>query len=162
MAVHRSYSPCIFGLTYGRWPLKIYFFKWRNWYGLWRNWCEDFEAWKLVFIVSFFLFLSHRKNCTVKGGLGETYFTFPKWCSNIYIHKPLWVKPLETSRTADDFASDSDEVYLVADEFGQAEELGFCQCDLPIMRNLRALKKLRVQFFDHCCAVCQLLSGSLS
>jgi hypothetical protein len=35
------------------------------------------------------------------------------------------VKPLEISRTADEFDSDSDEVHLVSDEFVQAEELGF-------------------------------------
>jgi hypothetical protein len=56
------------------------------------------------------------------------------------------VKPLEISETADEFASDSDEVHLVSDEFGQAEELGFRQCDLPIMRKLSAPTKLRVQF----------------
>ena len=44
---------------------------------------------------------------------------------------PLRVKPLEISSTADAFASDSDEVHLVADEFGQAKELGVRQCDLP-------------------------------
>ena len=41
------------------------------------------------------------------------------------------MKPLEISSIADAFASDSDEVHLVADEFGQAEELGVRQCDLP-------------------------------
>jgi hypothetical protein len=41
------------------------------------------------------------------------------------------VKPLEISSTADAFASDSDKVHLVTDEFGQAEELGVRQCDLP-------------------------------
>ena len=51
--------------------------------------------------------------------------------SQTYTHKPLRVKPLEISGTADAFASDSDEVHLVADEFGQAEELGVRQCDLP-------------------------------
>jgi hypothetical protein len=35
------------------------------------------------------------------------------------------VKPLEISGTADEFISGSDEVHLVADEFGHAEELGF-------------------------------------
>ena len=34
---------------------------------------EDF-----VFIVSFSSYLSHRKNRTVKGGLGETFITFSK------------------------------------------------------------------------------------
>ena len=29
----------------------------------------------------------------------------------------------------------SDEVHLVVDEFGQAEELGFRQCDLPKSAN---------------------------
>jgi len=55
------------------------------------------------------------------------------------IHKPLRVKPLEISSTADAFASDSDEVHLVADEFGQAEELGVRQCELPTVRKLSAL-----------------------
>ena len=48
----------------------------------------------------------------------------------------------------------SDEVHLVVDEFGQAEELGFRQCDLPIVRKLSAQTKLRVQFSDHCCRAC--------
>ena len=39
--------------------------------------------------------------------------------------KPLRVKPLEISIIADAIASDGDEVHLVADEFGHAEELGF-------------------------------------
>ena len=56
------------------------------------------------------------------------------------------MKPLEISGTADEFASDSDEVHLVSDKFGQAEELGFRQCDLPIVRKLSAPTKLRVQF----------------
>ena len=63
------------------------------------------------------------------------------------IHKPLRVKPLEISSTTDAFASDSDEVHLVADEFGQAEELGVRQFDLPIVRKMSAPTKLRVQFF---------------
>ena len=45
------------------------------------------------------------------------------------------MKPLEISETADEFDDDSDEVHLVTDEFGQAEELGVCQCDLPIVRK---------------------------
>ena len=53
VSIHRRQSPWRFGLTHGRRPLKIDFFKWRswwwNWYGLWRNWCEDFEAWRLWF-----------------------------------------------------------------------------------------------------------------
>ena len=53
---------------------------------------------------------------------------------------------LETSVIADEFDSDSDGVHLVSDEFGQAEELGFRQCDLPIVRKLSAPTKLRVQF----------------
>ena len=55
------------------------------------------------------------------------------------------MKPLEISKTADAFASASDEVHLVTDEFGQAEELGFCQCNLPTMRKLSASTNLRVQ-----------------
>jgi hypothetical protein len=71
------------------------------------------------------------------------------------IHKPLLqVKPLEISGTADEFASDSDAVHLVADELRQSEELGFRQYDLPIVRKLSALTKLRVKFSDHCCAAC--------
>ena len=41
-----------------------------------------------------------------------------------HTQKPLQVKPLEISSTADAFASDNDEVHLIAGEFGQAEELG--------------------------------------
>ena len=82
--------------------------------------------------------------------------------SQTHTHKPLRVKPLEISCTADAFASNSDEVHLVANEFGQAEELGVRQCDLPKVRKLSALTKLRVQFSDRCCAECQLSSGSLS
>ena len=63
------------------------------------------------------------------------------------------MKPLEISGIADEFASDNDEVHMVADEFGHAEELGFHQCDLHIVRKLSALTKLRVQFYDRCCAV---------
>ena len=72
------------------------------------------------------------------------------------------MKLLEISGTADEFASDSDAVHLVADELGQAEELGFRQCDLPIMRKLSAPTKLRVKFSNRCCAACQLSSGFLS
>ena len=38
---------------------------------------------------------------------------------------------MEISGIAGAFASDNDEVHLVAGEFGQAEELGVRQCDLP-------------------------------
>ena len=72
------------------------------------------------------------------------------------------MKPLEISGTADEFDSDSDEVHLVADEFGQAEELGVRQCDMPTVWKLSAPTKLRVRFSDRCCAACQLSSGSLS
>ena len=41
-----------------------------------------------------------------------------------YTQKPLRVKPLKISSTDGTFASDNDEVYLVADKFGHAEELG--------------------------------------
>jgi hypothetical protein len=56
------------------------------------------------------------------------------------------VKALEISGTADEFASNSDEVHLVSDEFGHAEELVFRQCDLPIVRKLSSPTKLRVRF----------------
>ena len=60
--------------------------------------------------------------------------------SQTYTHKKLLqVKPLEISSTADAFASDSDEVHMVADEFGLAEELGVRQCELPTVRKLSAL-----------------------
>ena len=72
------------------------------------------------------------------------------------------MKPLEISETDDELDSDSDEVHLVSDEFGRAEELGFRQCDLPIVRKLSAPTKLSVQFSARCCAACQLSSGSLS
>ena len=65
--------------------------------------------------------------------------------SKSYTYQSLRVKPLEISSTTDAFASDSDEVHLVADEFGQAEELGVRQCDLPTMRKLSAPTNLRVQ-----------------
>ena len=55
------------------------------------------------------------------------------------------MKPLEIFRTADEFASNSDEVHLVADEFGQAEELGFSQHNLPKVRKLSAPTNLRIQ-----------------
>ena len=45
--------------------------------------------------------------------------------SKSYTYQSLRVKPLEISGTDDDFASGSDKVHLVADEFGHAEELGF-------------------------------------
>ena len=44
--------------------------------------------------------------------------------SKSYTYQSLRVKPLEISGTGDAFASESDEVHLVPDEFGQAEELG--------------------------------------
>ena len=62
-----------------------------------------------------------------------------------YTQKPLRVKPLEISSTADAFSSGSDEVHLVADEFGQAEELGFESSNS-----------------NRCCTAGQLSSGSLS
>ena len=55
------------------------------------------------------------------------------------------MKPLEISGTAHAFASDSDEVHLVADEFVQAKELGVRRCDLPTVRKLNAPTNLRVQ-----------------
>ena len=55
------------------------------------------------------------------------------------------MKPLEISGTTDEFASGNDEVHLVADEFGHAKELGFRQCDLPIVSKLSASTNLRVR-----------------
>ena len=48
-----------------------------------------------------------------------------------HTQKPLRVKPLEISSIADAFCSDSDEVHLVTNKFGHAEDLGARQCDLP-------------------------------
>ena len=132
-----------------------------NWYGLWRNWCEDFEAWIFCFHSFISSSLSHRKNCTVKMGLGESYFTFPKWCQT-YTLKPLRVKPLEIFSIADAFASDSGVVHLVAGEFGHVEELGVRQCDLPKSEEIECPDEFESSNSDRCCAACQLSSGSLS
>ena len=72
------------------------------------------------------------------------------------------MKPLEISSTADAFSSGSDEVHLVADEFGHAEELGVWQCDLPKSEEIGCLDEFESSNFDRCCAACQLSSGSLS
>ena len=79
-----------------------------------------------------------------------------------YTQKPLRVKPLEISSTADALASNSDEVHLVADEFGHAEELGFRQCDLPKSEEIECPDEFESSNSDHCCATGQLSSGSLS
>ena len=71
--------------------------------------------------------------------------------SNLYIHKPLRVKPLEISCTTDAIASDSDEVHLVADEFGHAEELGFRQCDLPKSEEIECPDEFESSNSDCCC-----------
>ena len=103
VSIHRRQSPWRFGLTHGRRPLKIDFFKWRiwwwNWYGLWRNWCEDFEAWRLCFHSFFSSYLSHRKNRTVKGGLGETFIILQS-DAQTYTHYSrfewsLWKSPVQ-------------------------------------------------------------------
>ena len=72
------------------------------------------------------------------------------------------MKPLEISRTADEFSRDSDEVRLVVDEFGQAEELGFRQCDLPKSEEIECPDEFESSNFDRCCAMGQLSSGFLS
>ena len=82
--------------------------------------------------------------------------------SNLYIHKPLRVKPLEISGTAHAFASDSDEVHLVADEFVQAKELGFRQYNLPKSEEIECPHEFESSNYDRCCATGQLSSGSLS
>ena len=72
------------------------------------------------------------------------------------------MKPLEISGTADGFASDSDEVYLVTDKFGQAEELGVRQCDLPKSEEIECPDEFESSNSDRCCDAGQLSSGSLS
>ena len=72
------------------------------------------------------------------------------------------MKPLEISRTADTFASESDEVHLVADEFGQAEELGFRQCNLPKSEEIECPHEFESSNYDRCCTAGQLSTGSLS
>ena len=65
-----------------------------------------------------------------------------------YTYKNRFEKPLEIFGSAEAFSSDSDEVHLVADAFGQAEELGFRQRDLPKVRKLSAPTNLRVQILQ--------------
>ena len=62
-----------------------------------------------------------------------------------YTQKLLRVKPLEISSITGTFASDSDEVHLVAGEFGHAEELGVRQCVLPKSEEIECPANLRVQ-----------------
>ena len=85
-----------------------------------------------VFVVSFSLFLSHRKHRTVKGGRGNTKEKFP--CDaqlKSYTYQSLRVKPLEISYSSVIFFSDRDKVLLVSEEFVLTEELGIRQCGLP-------------------------------
>ena len=72
------------------------------------------------------------------------------------------MKSSEISRTVEAFASDSDGVHLVVDEFGHAEELGFHQCDLPKSEEIECPDEFESSNSDHCCAAGQLSSGSLS
>jgi hypothetical protein len=68
-----------------------------------------------------------------------------------YIQKPLRVKPLEISSSADAIASDSDEVHLVTDEFGHAEELGVRQCVLPKSEEIECPDEFESSNSDRCC-----------
>ena len=79
-----------------------------------------------------------------------------------YTQKPLRVKPLEISSTADSIARDSDKVHLGADEFGHAEELGVRQCVLPKSEEIECPDEFESSNSDCCCAPCHLSSGSLS
>jgi hypothetical protein len=79
-----------------------------------------------------------------------------------YTQKLLRVKPLEISSTADAFASDNDEVHLVADEFAHAEELGVRQCGLPKSEEIECPNKFESSNSDRCYAACQPSSESLS
>ena len=81
---------------------------------------------------------------------------------NLYTQKPLQVKPLEISSIADAFASDSDEVHLVTDEFGQTEELGVRQRDMLKSEEIECPDEFESSNSDRCCAAGQLSSGSLS
>ena len=79
-----------------------------------------------------------------------------------HTQKLLRVKPLEISSTADTFASDSDDVHLVANKFGHAEELGVRQCVLPKSEEIECPDEFESSNFDHCCTACQLSNGSIS
>ena len=79
-----------------------------------------------------------------------------------HTQKPLRVKPLEISSTADTFASKSDEVHLVPEEIGHTEELGVHQCDLPKSEEIECPDEFESSNSDRCCVACQLSSGSLS
>ena len=79
-----------------------------------------------------------------------------------YTQKPLRVKTLKISRTTDAIASDSDEVHLVAHEFGNAEELGVRQCKLPKSEEIECPDEFESSISNRCYAAGQLLSGSLS
>jgi hypothetical protein len=59
----------------------------------------------------------------------------------------LRVKTLEISCSVVEFFSDRDEVLLVVDEIGLTEELGFCQCDSPIMRKLISRDEFKISDF---------------
>ena len=62
-----------------------------------------------------------------------------------HTQKPLQVNPLEISSIAYAFASDNDEVHLVAGEFGHAEELGVRSAICLQVRKLSAPTNLTVQ-----------------
>ena len=79
-----------------------------------------------------------------------------------YTQKPLRVKPLEISSTADAIASDNDEFHLVTDKFGHAEELGVHQCVLPKSEEIECPDEFESSNSDRCRAACRLSSGSLS
>ena len=104
-----------------------------------------------------FSFLSHRKHRTVKGGRGNTKEIFPSDAHlKAYTYPILRVKPLEISCSSVKFFSDRDEVLLVSEDFVLTEELGFCQCKLPRVRNMIALKTFIVRNSDRCFASRQL------
>ena len=61
---------------------------------------------------------------------------------------------MKISSAADTFASDSDEVHLVADEFGHAEELGVHQCDLLKSEEIECPDEFESSNSGRCCAAC--------
>ena len=81
--------------------------------------------------------------------------------SKSYTYQSLRVKPLEISYSSVNFFSDRDEVLLVFEEFVLTEELGIHQCGLPTSEEHDSPKKFDSQFFDRCCAMCQLSQNIL-
>ena len=135
---------------------------WRFW--KWRIWCDlediDMSTMKREDFCfrSFISFLWVIGNTVLLKG---AKVILRKNFQVVLISKPthtqnLRVKPLEISCSSVNFFSDRDKVLLVSKEFVLTKELGFRQCELPTMRNMIALRNLRVQISDRCCALRQL------